>query len=120
MKICVCLKQVPGKEAPIHIDKNKCWVSEQDSRFETNEADQFALEEALSIKEAAGAEVVVLSLGPERVIKTLKEALAKGADRGIHIHAADDFRLDPLQLGSIIATKIADEKFADAHVAVAY
>ncbi len=57
MKICVCLKQVPSKEAPIHIDDDLCWVSERDSRFETNEADQFALEEALSIKESAGAEV---------------------------------------------------------------
>lgn len=111
MKICVCLKQVPSKEAPIHIDDDMCWVSEHDSRFETNEADQFALEEALSIKESTGAEVVVLSLGPDRVIKTLKEALAKGADRAVHLVADEDFRLDPLQLGCIIAAKIADEKF---------
>ncbi len=86
MKIIVCIKQVPAKDAPLAITGN--WIKESDIGFEMNEPDTFALEEALRLKEKHGGEVVALSMGPERVKQTIKEALAKGADRGIHI--ADD------------------------------
>ena len=64
------------------------WIKESDIGFEMNEPDSYASEEALRLKEKHGGEVIVLSLGPERVKQTIKEALAKGADRGIHV--ADD------------------------------
>ena len=94
MNIIVCIKQVPAKDAPLSIAGN--WIKESDIGFEMNEPDSYALEEALRLKEKHGGEVIALSMGPERVKQTIKEALAKGADRGIHI-ADDNFaQLDPL------------------------
>ena len=86
MNTIVCIKQVPAKDAPLAIAGN--WINESDIGFEMNEPDSYALEEALQLKEKHGGKVVALSLGPERVKQTIHEALAKGADRGIHI--ADD------------------------------
>ena len=86
MNTIVCIKQVPTKDAPLSIAGN--WIKESDIGFEMNEPDSYALEEALRLKEKNGGEVIVVSLGPERVKQTIKEALAKGADRAIHI--ADD------------------------------
>ena len=108
MNILVCIKQVPAKDAPLAIAGN--WIKESDIGFEMNEPDSYALEEALRLKEKHGGEVIVLSLGPERVKQTIKEALAKGADRGIHI-ADDDFaQLDPLGSAKVLAAAIAKEK----------
>ena len=107
MKIIVCIKQVPAKDAPLAIAGS--WIKESDIGFEMNEPDSYALEEALRLKETHGGEVIVLSLGPERVKQTIKEALAKGADRGIHI-ADDNFaQLDPLGSAKILAAAIAKE-----------
>src|SRR5438309_11706353 len=107
MKIIVCIKQVPAKDAPLAISGN--WIKESDIGFEMNEPDSFALEEALRLKEKHGGEVVALSMGPERVKQTIKEALAKGADRGIHV--ADDkfFALDPLGSARPLAAAIQKE-----------
>jgi len=107
MKIIVCVKQVPAKDAPLAISGN--WIKESDIGFEMNEPDGFALEEALRLKEKHGGEVVALSMGPERVKQTIKEALAKGADRGMHI-ADDHFaQLDPLGAASALAAAIRNE-----------
>lgn len=109
MNIIVCIKQVPAKDAPLTIAGN--WIKESDIGFEMNEPDSFALEAALQLKEKHDGEVVALSLGPERVKQTIKEALAKGADRGIHI-ADDHFaELDPLGAARVLAAAIAKEKF---------
>jgi electron transfer flavoprotein beta subunit len=108
MNILVCIKQVPAKDAPLAIAGN--WIKESDIGFEMNEPDSYALEEALRLKEKHGGEVIVLSLGPERVKQTIKEALAKGADRGIHI-ADDNFaELDPLGAAKVLAAAIGKEK----------
>ena len=109
MKILACIKQVPAKDAPLAIADGGAWIRENDVSFEMNEPDSFALEEALRLKEKHGGEVVVISMGPERVKQTIKEALAKGADRGIHI--ADDkfFALDPLGSARSLAAAIAKE-----------
>jgi electron transfer flavoprotein beta subunit len=108
MKIVVCIKQVPAKDAPLAIAGN--WIRESDIGFEMNEPDSYALEEALRLKEKHGGEVIALSMGPERVKQTIKEALAKGADRGIHI-ADDQFaQLDPLATASALAAAIKNEK----------
>ena len=107
MKIIVCIKQVPAKDAPLSITGN--WIKESDIGFEMNEPDSFALEEALRLKEKHGGEVIALSMGPERVKQTIKEALAKGADRGIHI-ADDNFsQLDPLGSASALVAAVKNE-----------
>ena len=108
MNIIVCIKQVPAKDAPLAIAGN--WIRESDIGFEMNEPDSYALEEALRLKEKHGGEVIALSMGPDRVKQTIKEALAKGADRGIHI-ADDQFaQLDPLATATALATAIKKEK----------
>jgi electron transfer flavoprotein beta subunit len=108
VNIIVCIKQVPAKDAPLSIAGN--WIRESDIGFEMNEPDSYALEEALRLKEKHGGEVIALSMGPERVKQTIKEALAKGADRGIHI-ADDNFaQLDPLGSAKSIAAAIKQQE----------
>jgi electron transfer flavoprotein beta subunit len=109
VNIIVCVKQVPAKDAPLSIAGN--WIRESDIGFEMNEPDSYALEEALRLKEKHGGEVIALSMGPERVKQTIKEALAKGADRGIHI-ADDNFaQLDPLGSAKSLAAAIKQQKY---------
>lgn len=110
MKIAVCVKQVPAKDAPLHIAPDGTWIRETDISFEMNEPDSYALEEALRLKEKHGGEVVAISLGPERAKQTLKEALAKGADRGIHIANEEFYRLDPLAAAQALARALEPER----------
>src|ERR1700688_1530985 len=111
MKIGVCVKQVPAKDAPLAIIEGGTWIRESDIGFETNEPDGFALEEALRLKEKHQGEVVAISMGPERAKQTIKEALAKGADRGIHIADTEFFKLDPLNSARSLAAAIKNENF---------
>lgn len=111
MKIGVCVKQVPAKDAPLAISVGAVWICETDISFETNEADGYALEEALRLKEKHGGEVVAISMGPERAKQTIKEALAKGADRGIHVADNEFFKLDPLSSARSLAAAIRSEAF---------
>ena len=91
MKIAVLVKQVPGSESSLPINESNDWVDESSITYVMNPPDNFALEEALVIKEKIGfGEVVVVSMGPSRVQKVIREGLAKGADRGIHIQE-DEF-----------------------------
>jgi len=108
VNIIVCIKQVPAKDAPLVIAGS--WIKESDIGFEMNEPDSFALEEALRLKEKHGGEVIALSMGPERVKQTIKEALAKGADRGIHIADEHFAQLDPLGSARALAAAIQKEK----------
>ena len=85
MKIVVCLKQVPGRDAVLRVNPAATWIQEADISFEVNEPDIYALEEALRLKEKHGGEVVVATLGPARAQQAIKEALAKGADRALHL-----------------------------------
>jgi electron transfer flavoprotein beta subunit len=104
VNIIVCIKQVPAKDAPLTIAGN--WIRESDIGFEMNEPDSYALEEALRLKEKHGGEVIALSMGPERVKQTIKEALAKGADRGIHVSDDNFAQLDPLGSAKSLAAAI--------------
>src|SRR6266853_328949 len=108
MKIVVCIKQVPAKDAPLAIAGD--WIRETDIGFEMNEPDSFALEEALRLKEKHTGEVIAVSMGPERVKQTIKEALAKGADRGVHIADDKAYALDPLGAAKSLAAAIEREK----------
>jgi len=111
LNIVVCIKQVPAKDAPLVISPDGTWIRETDIGFEMNEPDSYALEEALRLKEKHGGEVVALSMGPERAKQTIKEALAKGADRGIHVLDARFYALDPLAGARSLAAVIQKEKF---------
>src|SRR5712691_11620376 len=85
MKTAVCIKQVPTREWQPRLNDARTWIREQDASYEMNEPDQYALEEALRIKEKHGGEVVICSAGPPRVAQVIREALARGADRAIHV-----------------------------------
>jgi electron transfer flavoprotein beta subunit len=103
MKILVAIKQVPERDAPISIAADGKWIDESGLSYTINEPDAYALEEALQLKEKNGGEVVVLCAGPERVTSTLREALAKGADRAIHIEADDLGERDTLGIAELLA-----------------
>ena len=110
MKILVAIKQVPERDAPLRLAADKKWIDEDDIGYTINEPDAYALEEALRLKETAGSgEVVVLCAGPERVLSTLREALAKGADRAVHIEADDLADRDTLQLADLLAVAVRAE-----------
>ncbi len=111
MKIGVCVKQVPAKDAPLAIVDGGAWIRESDIGFETNEPDTYALEEALRLKEKHGGEVVAISMGPERAKQTIKEALAKGAERGIYVADSEFYKLDPLTSARSLAAAIQKENF---------
>ena len=112
MKIIVAIKQVPERDAPVRIAKNGKRIDESDLTWTMNEPDAHALEEALQIKEKSGTasgEVVVVSAGPERVAATLREALAKGADRAIHVLCDDLGECDALGVAKLLAAAIEPE-----------
>ncbi len=109
MKIIVAIKQVPERDARIRVDAAGKWIDLQDVEFTLNESDAYALEEALQLKEAHGGEVIVLSAGPERVGKTIREALAKGADRAIHVESDDLAAYDALGVAQLLAAAVRDE-----------
>jgi len=110
VKIVVAIKQVPERDAPIHIASDGKWIDDADLNYTINEPDAYALEEALQLKEKNGTgEVIVVCAGPERVQSTLREALAKGADRAIHIEADNLTGLDTLSVAQILADAIKPE-----------
>ena len=109
MKIVVAIKQVPERDAPVRIAADGKWIDESDLNYTINEPDAYALEEALQLKETHGGEVIVVCAGPERVQSTLREALAKGADRAIHIEADDLGSRDTLGVAQVLADAIKPE-----------
>lgn len=111
MRILTCLKQVPERDSRYTLNQDGSRVLEEDLVFETNESDLYALEEALRLKEQFGGEVAALSLGPDRVSKALRNALAMGADRAIHLKGAEFERGDAWGTAQVIAAAIATEDF---------
>ena len=109
MKIVVAIKQVPERDAPVHIAPDAKWIEERELQWAMNEPDAYALEEALQLKEKNGGEVVVVSAGPERVGSTIREALAKGADRAIHVICDSLGNLDALGVARLLAEAIRPE-----------
>ena len=110
MKIAVCIKQVVTREWQVRIDDAKTWVRDQDASWELNEPDAYALEESLRLRERHGGEVVVVSAGPARVSQVLREALARGADRAIHVTGDHFATADAFAAADALATALADEK----------
>lgn len=110
MKIIVLMKQVANKDAILRIGRDEKWIDESDVAQQTNESDGYALEEALRLKEAKGeGEVVVCTLGAQTAKAVLKDALARGADRAIHIINEAENRLSPYQIAKTIADAIREE-----------
>ena len=112
MKIAVLVKQVPGSESSLSLNKNQNWVDESSITFVMNPPDNYALEEALLIRDRLDeGEVVIVSMGPDRVEKVIREGLAKGADRGIHIQETDEIAKDPLLIAKKFSSILKEENF---------
>ena len=107
MKIVVAIKQVPARDSQLRIASSGHWIDESDLAYEINEPDAYALEAGLQLKEAHGGEVVALCAGPPRAAQTIREALAKGADRAIHIE--DEIPSDPLAAAGLLAAALRGE-----------
>jgi electron transfer flavoprotein beta subunit len=111
MKIAVCIKQVPTRDWQPRLNEAGTWIREQDAAYEMNEPDAYALEEGLRLKEKHGGEVVVCSAGPARVAQVLREALARGADRAIHVEDDALASADAFVIGSALSAAMKDETF---------
>ncbi len=109
MKIIVSVKQVPARDSSLRVDADGKWLDDSDLSFEMNEPDAYALEEALQLKEKLGGEVVVVCAGPDTAAQTIREALAKGADRAIHIETEGVPLTDPLATAHLLAQAIKPE-----------
>ena len=111
MKIAVLVKQVPGSESSLPITDDQKWIDESVASYVMNPPDNYAIEEALLIKEKLGeGEVVIVSKGPERIQKVIREGLAKGADRAIHLKE-DIMATDPLNIAKSFSTVLEEENF---------
>lgn len=110
MKIIVMMKQVANKDAILRINREEIWIEEADLSYEVNESDAYALEEGLRLKEKHGGEVVVCSMGPQRVKTVIKDALARGADRAIHVVGDELTRLSPYAAASVLSEAVREEK----------
>ncbi len=111
MKIAVCIKQVPTREWQPRLRDDRTWIREQDASYEMNEPDAYALEEALRLREKHGGEVVVCSAGPARVQQVIREALARGADRALHVEDDALAAADGSMIAEALAAAMAEEKF---------
>ncbi|HEV2961868.1 MAG TPA: electron transfer flavoprotein subunit beta/FixA family protein, partial [Candidatus Angelobacter sp.] len=110
MKILVCMKQVPQKDAPLKLNESNTWIRD-DVSYEVNEPDAYALEEALRQKEKHGGEVVVITAGPARAQQVLREGLAKGADRAIHLEDNAFVGMDAMNIAKAFVAAIQGEQF---------
>ena len=112
MKILVCIKQVPDMESKFQLNSEGLWYGEANLAWRMNEYDEYAVEQAVRLKEQLGqADVCVLSLGPERVKEAMKKALAMGADRGVHLLQEEPWRLEPFAVASLIAAWAGPQGF---------
>ena len=112
MKIAVLIKQVPGSDSTLPLNGDGSWIDDGLVTFVMNESDNYALEEGLQIREKIGdGEVVVVSMGPERVLRVIREGLAKGADRGIYLEESGQSETDPLSIAKSFASVLKDESF---------
>src|SRR6185369_2636482 len=109
MKIVVAIKQVPARDSQLRISSSGHWIEDEDLSYEINEPDAYALEEGLQLKEKHGGEVIALCAGPARAAQTIREALAKGADRAIHIEEENLGAYDPLAAARLLAAALKSE-----------
>src|SRR6187399_3561601 len=110
MVIVVCIKQVVTREMQVRVNDARTWIRDGEASWELNEPDAYALEEALRLKEKHGGEVVVISAGPSRATQVLREALARGADRAIHVDGDHFATADAFTAAEALAAALAGEK----------
>jgi electron transfer flavoprotein beta subunit len=110
MKIAVCIKQVVTREWQLRVNDQKTWIRDQDASFELNEPDAYALEEALRLKEKHGGEVIVCCAGPARATQVIREALARGADRAVHVESDSLGAADAGTVAAALAEAIRPEQ----------
>ncbi|MDY6848453.1 MAG: electron transfer flavoprotein subunit beta/FixA family protein [Thermodesulfobacteriota bacterium] len=113
MKLLVCIKQVPDMESRFKPAADGLWFDESDLAWRMNEYDEYAVEQAVQLKEQLGKEpeLTVLSIGPDRVVEALKKALAMGGDRAVHIQDSAAHLKDPWQIASMISRYAGDKGF---------
>src|SRR3954451_23066657 len=111
MKIAVCIKQVVTREWQLRVNDQKTWIRDADASFELNEPDAYALEEALRLKETQGGDVVVCCAGPARAAQVIREALARGADRAIHVEHEGFAAADAFGVAGALADAMREEAF---------
>jgi electron transfer flavoprotein beta subunit len=111
MKIAVCIKQVPTREWQPRLNDDRTWIREQDASYELNEPDAYALEEALRLREKQSGEVVVCAAGPARVQQVIREALARGADRALHVEDDALANADAAITAAALGAAMANERF---------
>src|SRR4029078_8817836 len=111
MKIAVCIKQVVTREWQLRVNDQKTWIRDADASFELNEPDAYAMEEALRLKEKQGGEVVVCCAGPARATQVIREALARGADRAIHVEGDALAAADAFAVAGALAGAMREERF---------
>jgi electron transfer flavoprotein beta subunit len=111
MKIAVCIKQVVTREWQLRVNDQRTWIRDQDASFELNEPDAYALEEALRLKEKHGGEVVACCAGPARATQVIRETLARGADRAIHVEADALAQADACTVADALAGAMREERF---------
>src|ERR1051325_4347731 len=109
MKIVVAIKQVPARDSQLRISSSGKWIEDEDLSFEINEPDAYALEAGLQLKEKHSGEVIALCAGPARCAQTIREALAKGADRAIHIEEENLASFDPLSSARLLSAALKTE-----------
>jgi electron transfer flavoprotein beta subunit len=109
MKIAVCVKQVVTREWHVRVNEAGTWIRDQDASWELNEPDAYALEEGLRLKEQHGGEVIVVSAGPARVLQVIREALARGADRAIHLSGDHFAQADAMTVAAALADALKTE-----------
>lgn len=110
MKIVVAIKQVPSRDSQLKVNASGTWIEDADLTWEINEPDAYALEAGLQLREKLTGEVVVICAGPESASQTIREGLAKGADRAIHIETEKAASTDPLVLARMMANALEAEK----------
>lgn len=111
MNILVCIKQVPDMESKFKVNEDGTWYDSGDLAWRMNEYDEYAVEQAVQLKEMTGADLTVLCIGPDRVKETMKKALAMGCDRGVHVVDDASFKKDPFSIASIIAEFAGPKNF---------
>ncbi len=113
MKLLVCIKQVPDMESQFKVNSEGTWYDDADLAHRMNEYDEFAVEQAIQLKEQLGREpdLTVLSIGPDRTKEAIKKALAMGCDRGVQIKDDGYFNKDAYQIATTIYEFAKDKEF---------
>ena len=111
MNILVCIKQIPDMESKFKVGGDGTWYDSADLAWRMNEYDEYAVEQAVQLKEKTDGDLTVLCIGPERVKETMKKALAMGCDRGVHVVDDASFKKGPFAIASIIAEFAGPKKF---------